>query len=386
MSGERRALRSDFALAEDPLLLDASSAGTGGPEAQTAPVWVQILREGQFVRGPERRFELTPKAFEEMVANHKRSGVDPAVDREHESWFSWEATEARGWVRELEVREDPKRPGLAALFGRVEWTDVGATEVRKKYFRYLSGGIHLQDTNRETGEPIGAVLDHLAICKNPFIQGMQPLSLNVPGPGRAQKEVSMSLIEALRKYLGLANADEVAIAKRVDELRPQLEQLAAGGRVLVVTDEALAALGLGRTQLTAETLSVGIVELGRKAKLGEKAAEDLKKQAEQALVAEVDKLIAEFKADPAERDDLLKLARFDLELFRRQTALRKPKAETERVQLGKKPKGADLSKKQDEAIAAFLEKNPQKTYTEALIACRRERPELFPAETSQEEV
>ncbi len=167
-----------------------------------------------------RKFALARKQFEEVIANHKASGVDPAVDREHESWSN-SGTEARGWVRELSIRPSTLSPGRDALVAKIELNDLGRVAVDNKHFRYLSMGIDLKGTNRMTGEPLGAVLDHLALVKRPFIEGMQPLSLSADQSPEKENHMLLTL-----KALGLkddaTDAEALSAVNALGDLRKEL--------------------------------------------------------------------------------------------------------------------------------------------------------------------
>ncbi len=164
-----------------------------------------------------RDFSLSRKQFEEAAANHKASGVDPAVDRGHETWLGADpGTEARGWVRALTVRPSALQPNRDALVATIELNDLGRNAVANKHFRYLSMGINLKGVDRQTGKPIGAVLDHLALVKRPFIEGMQPLSLSAD-----YSEQENHMLSTL-KALGLKDdASEGEALSAVENLKAQ---------------------------------------------------------------------------------------------------------------------------------------------------------------------
>jgi hypothetical protein len=214
----------------------------GGDEAADAadlskPVEIELALSGQY---KARDFSLTTKNFEEFIKNHERSGVDPAVDREHESWFGalfgGGGGEARGWVQSLDIKQASRDGRRSALVGKVELNDLGQHAVKNKHFRYVSIGFDRAGKDRQSGEPLGHVLDHLALVKRPFIEGMRPLSLSLSAQlGRPVEDGDSpmdQLAQQLRTMLGLAaDAPEEAIiaafAKRREQEATTAEQLKA---------------------------------------------------------------------------------------------------------------------------------------------------------------
>ncbi len=322
----------------DPLFAD-------GSEALSATTFErEIGLTGEY---KTRKFTLARKQFEEVIANHKASGVDPAVDRGHETWFGADpGTEARGWVRALSIRPSALAPNRDALVASIELNDLGKHAVANKHFRYLSMGINLKAVDLQTGQPIGAVLDHLALVKRPFIEGMQPLSLS-SSTGDEPEEIRM---ESLFKALGVkADADEA-------------EALSALTEKLSAKDAEINALKAQCEADAASSLSL---------------AEKVKAMEVEQLTKALDAKIDQFAVDPSERPALLELAAASPETFSKLLALRTPrnpggvKLET--------PKNADVSREalQEAAIEAYIAAHAGSDYTAAMIACASANPELF---------
>ncbi len=156
---------SRFALQGDALTVD-------GPTSE-----IEVILAGQY---KTRNLVIDEKAIDSMIANHVAAGVDPAVDCEHESWapLSLNRSPAMGWVKALSKRPSVADPTRQALVATVEWTDVGQAAVAAKHYRYISAGLDLGAKDRRSGQSIGVFLDHVALVKHPFVQGMQPLSLS----------------------------------------------------------------------------------------------------------------------------------------------------------------------------------------------------------------
>lgn len=270
------------ALLEEGFALAAPGSNSKGPPAR-----IQVAREGSWVGHPAGRFELTRDAFESMAANQVASGVMPCVDREHETWFGGgfeEPAGARGWAKRLLVDDDPRHKGKTALFAEVDWTEEGAEDVVKRRFLYVSGGFLLKAKSRATGEPIGSVLDHIAICKRPFIDQMEPLMNSLTtGAGRHHGGNLMNAVnKALALALGLAeNTPEEQI---LAELEKRKNGLAAAGPPGPAGDPKTEAR---------------IAELEKRALAAE----------ESTRVGLVDKAITEFRIKPAEKEFYLGLGK-----------------------------------------------------------------------------
>jgi hypothetical protein len=293
-----------------------------------------------------RGFALARKQFDQIVENHKRSGTDPAVDRGHETWFGGDpGTEARGWVRALTVRPSTMRPGRDALVAQIELNDLGRKAVDNKHFRYLSMGLNLKGRDALTGEPVGAVLDHLALVKRPQIEGMQPLSLSADVP--ASEETMKSLLLALGVK---EDADEkAALAALADK----------DSKIVALTAE----LNAAKAQTSAIEKSVQALEAANKAARLEK------------LEGKLDAKIAAFAIDAAEKPALLELAAASPETFEKLIALRQPRNPSgPELKLVKGP--SDSTALQTKAIEERM-KLTGESFDEALMSLATEKPELF---------
>lgn len=330
----------------DCVALDGEQPLFSGDEKPEAVFEREIGLTGEY---KTRGFALARKQFQEIVDNHKKSGTDPAVDRGHETWFGSDpGTEARGWVRELSIRPSKNHPKRDALVAQIELNDLGLKAVENKHFRYLSMGLNLKGRDALTGEPVGAVLDHLALVKRPQIEGMQPLSLSADVP--ASEETTM---KALLVALGVKeDADEKA---------------------------ALAALADKDKQMTALTaeLNASKAQNGTLEKRFASLEADAQAAKFAALAAKLDAKIADFSIDAAERDALLKLAKVSAEIFEETIALRKPRNPSgpplKLVDSGR----LDLKSRQDKAIADFMAANPGVDEFAALEQCSAANPDLF---------
>jgi hypothetical protein len=296
-----------------------------------------------------RGFALARKQFEQIVENHKRSGTDPNVDRGHETWFGADpGVEARGWVKALSIRPSTMRPGRDALVAQIELNDLGRTAVSNKHFRYLSMGLNLKGRDALTGEPVGAVLDHLALVKRPQIEGMQPLSLSADAP--ASEETTM---KSLLLALGVKeDADEKsALAALADK----------DSKIVALTAE----LGALKAKGDADEKRFAALEAANKAARLEK------------LEGKLDAKIAAFAVDAAEKPALLELAAASPETFEKLIALRQPRDPSgpalKIVNGGK----VDLLSRQQKVIAEYMAANAGADELTALSECAALQPDLF---------
>jgi hypothetical protein len=343
------------------------------PADLTKPLDVEIGLSGQY---KTRNFELTSKQFDEMIKNHEAAGVDPAVDRGHESWFSFVGNEpAVGWVRGLRIEQASGDARRKALVATVELNDLGQSAVKNGHYRYVSMGFDKAGKHRMSGEPIGAVLDHLALVKNPFIQGMRPLSLALSTKlGRLVEEEPMeALAQQLRGLLGLSAdaTEEQIIAALAAQRQKDAEKLAAAS--------AESTKALEEQKRINERLEAGLKAL----------SDDREARAAASWKATLAAKVAEFTISPAEATEQEKLTGGERDVAGRLLALRQPGAlkpagaATTIAGVKSTAKGTSeegLNAAQLGAVEAFKKANPGTDDAQALMGAMRETPELFSTE------
>lgn len=110
------------------------------------------------------------EACEAMANTYPLSVQDSMIDWEHESMGNTGSTEAAGWGKEAQVRED-------GLWVRAEWSDEGATAVNGKRFKFNSpcftreGLVHLGGNRYRVTQ-----LGRIALTNNPNLRGQKPLT------------------------------------------------------------------------------------------------------------------------------------------------------------------------------------------------------------------
>jgi hypothetical protein len=347
-------------------------AGAGEDDSAdlTKPFDVEIALTGSY---KTRNFELAGKQFDEMIANHRRTSVDPAIDREHETWFSFPSGPAHGWVRGMRVDAASSDARRKALVATIQLNDLGQHAIRNGHYRYVSIGFDKAAKDRQTGEPIGAALDHLALVKNPFIQGMRPLSLALSQRlGRAVEEEPMEqLAQQLRQALGLsAEATE--------------EQIIAAFAAQNGKDQAHAA---ERTTLANDLAEQKRIGARLEAEL-ERLSKDSEERATREWSATVDQAVKEFRLTPAESDEHKALTGAERTVAAKLLAKRVPNKPAPAVPTlptapgsimptNKGTTSEGLSAAQLEAITAYQKSNPEADAAAALTGAIVANPALF---------
>lgn len=335
----------------------------------TKPRDIEIALTGSY---KTRNFELTGQHFDEMIGNHRRTGVDPAIDREHESLFSLVSGPAHGWVKALRVDQASGDARRRALVATVQLNDLGQAAVRHGHYRYVSIGYDRAGKNRQTGEPVGHVLDHLSLVKRPYIEGMRPLSLALSSRlGRPVEEEPMEqLAQHLRTMLGLAaDAPEEAI---IAALAKRRESDAAAAQALTALDEQKRVNARLEAELT-------------------RLSKDVDERASREWCGVVDQALKDFRLTPAEAEEHKTLAGAERAVAARLLAKRQPN----------KPAGTDvggalsgaggdrasadgdhdpmaLSAAQREALSKYEAAHPGMSPDDVFVACVAANPALFP--------
>jgi hypothetical protein len=253
-----------------------------------------------------------------------------------------------GWVKSLSKRPSSADPSRNALVAQIEWTDVGKAAVAAKHFRYVSAGLDMKAKDRLTGKEIGVMLDHVAIVKHPFVQGMQPLSLSADSQTPTQEKRMKSVFKALGLKEDASEEDAAAALKALTDKA-------------AAKDAEIATL---KAQTSATDARIASLEAAAKAARTEK------------LTALLDDKIAKFAVDPSERAALLELATSSPETFEKLIGLRLPRDPSgPALKVVKVP--SDLLSRQKKAISDYMAANAGVEEVDAVIACASLHPDLF---------
>ncbi len=222
------------------------------PEGNEPPTEIRVFKNGltETTKGPVL---FDDKAAEAVMAEFQDRGRDALpFDIAHgmlNPFAPPDAHKAAGWFKP-EVRED----GLYAA--NIEWTEFGATALRKREFRYFSPAILRDHDSGRVRELINIALTNIPATKH-----QKPLVAHDADPTAR----SSPMLEQILKALGVHSEAE-ALSAAVE-----LNNLLAGVLALTGAQNAVAALAIATGwKQSSEALAkrVGELELeGKKIKL-----------------------------------------------------------------------------------------------------------------------
>lgn len=161
------------------------------------PDWIQLIPAGESVGADGRTFvNNAPDQFLAASSSYQRIPGAWAIDFDHQTQLATNAqaggrAPAAGWIVELQNRD-------GAIWGRVEWTDLGSDAVRKRHYRGISPVFAF---NKASKRAIGLMT--AALTNNPNLD----LALNARQPSQERNSMDW-----LKKQLGLAeNATDDAV-------------------------------------------------------------------------------------------------------------------------------------------------------------------------------
>lgn len=170
--------------------------------------WIHVATAGEFVYDGEP-MTLTAETFDAFIKNFGEQKNPLPVYLNHDE------QQAEGWVLDL------KREG-EELFANMEFgTDI-ADAIAKGKWRFCSMGFSLESVSRTTGDPIGPELMEVSLTNEPFLDGLQPVSLSRAPKGRVR--MGMDVREIIQKHIkdGGSLADiESALASIKDGTEPE---------------------------------------------------------------------------------------------------------------------------------------------------------------------
>jgi hypothetical protein len=140
--------------------------------------WIQIACCGSFVSQRYGKFEISPDDLRTMLRNFKtvtpKAPTQLPVDYDHLSMDPKAPGDgkAAGWFEDLELRNDDQE-----LWGRVTFTPSAAQAIRAHEYRFISPSF-VKNYVHKDGRPIGTTLIAAAITNQPFLEGMQAISLS----------------------------------------------------------------------------------------------------------------------------------------------------------------------------------------------------------------
>ncbi len=198
-------------------IIFVSFDGTGVPD------WVRLMPKGTFrpASASDRRGPFVLSDLAGVIAATE-PGLPLLVDEDHVSLQPGVAAPARGWIVELQARDD-------GLYGRVEWTETGRALVAERAYRGFSPVF-----TAGKGGVVEKVLS-LSLTNSPALPELNMF--------HSERNHTVEMTVALRQALGLPDtADDAAILARVTE--------------------TVAAMGSHTTGLTGLASAAGIASTG----------------------------------------------------------------------------------------------------------------------------
>lgn len=349
---------------------------------------IQICMTGHWEHPWYGAFDIFVKHLTQMKQNHRQRKGKLVVDYQHSSYSSDpDEAIAAGWAtkgKPLRVDDfDLDGEVRKGMWLSVDWTAKAVERIRAREYRFTSPTIEWESKDRETGEDVGTLLDSVALTNQPWIEGMEAVSLTRPrvfysvpaeevskpegGGNEMDKEIREALglaedavvtIEHLRKYVEMQDQDPVegggggggdpadpqppVQARRLNPSRdpnaePSVLATTLPGGIVVVD---------GMVQLSAEQYTV----LQTNVSAGVAAAKSLKKMTAQKLV---DDAITARKLLPAERESYLELAQSNLKMAEKLLAARVPLSDTLFAETGSGEAGEGGDDDKSLALAEF---------------------------------
>lgn len=265
---------------------------SGAEVSRDVPEWIHIMPFGRYEH-PQGSFEITPEIAKQIVANFRSDPRDLVLDYEHQSLnttSNGQPAPAAGWIKDLEIRED-------GIWGRVDWTPEAQRYIRNREYRYVSPVYVPEYKDPKTGEVIGPKIVSVALTNTPFLPDLKPIT----NKNQNWEVEEMERLITLAEKVGVEITDDLrkdpdalakAISAKIDEIRTEGNDEKSYGDPATVKEMAdqLAAL---QKELVKAKQEIAMKEATEK----------------------VDKLIADGRLLPAQRDWAIQYAMKDPQGF-----------------------------------------------------------------------
>lgn len=130
--------------------------------------WFHIVPIGQFPHTASSSIQIIDPQAIAAILNNTRLPI--LVDRDHFSYDPDKPSEAYGWIRHLQNRDD-------GLWANIDWTDLGRDALLSKRYRFASPVWLARDIERLPNNQIRPLrLDSVGLTNSPNLRGMVPLS------------------------------------------------------------------------------------------------------------------------------------------------------------------------------------------------------------------
>ena len=313
--------RDAYALSGRRLALRAQ-VGISGDDPETRTCWIDVAGPGEWKGHPAGPFTLDVDKFAACIAAFDAQANPIVVDYDHASLSVNPdgGAPAAGWVQSLELRGD-------RLWACVEWTPESAAAIRAGKFKFCSGVFVFDEPDRVTGGNTVCAIDSVALTNRPFIDGQQPIALtrrnlSMDENAAPADDAAKMLAARLMEVTGL---DAAALLAALDASKDAIAAAFAGKAEVEIEAPMAAPAAPAATPapapppaalhaptspdavaLTVDAMKAELAALRLElAPLREQAA----KNADAALVGEVDAAIAAGKVHPAAKTHYVTLAR-----------------------------------------------------------------------------
>ena len=129
----------------------------------------QILKYGSYVDkyDPDEKMIINKELGEELIKNKKRYPDIPFSDGHPSLFGSDKATDNLGWVQTIELEDD-------GVYAEIDVLSAKAKEgIEDGTIKHVSVGMFRNYLDNETGNRVGARLEHLAAVPSPYLKGMK---------------------------------------------------------------------------------------------------------------------------------------------------------------------------------------------------------------------
>ena len=203
--------------------------------------WYHLIPKGEFettiegTDGSERKVMqvVDNAALTAIINRFKAEAAEPnfpglRVDFDHFSYEPDQSSEAAGWIKELQNRED-------GVWGRVDFSDTGEAAVTGGRFKLCSPAWKPKDCEKLAANRYRPLrLDSVALTNNPNMKGMVPWTNTAAGISEVLGGTNMSnQTEALSRLCGYAGIT-LAPDANVNAGRAAYDQLFRNRRDLAV--------------------------------------------------------------------------------------------------------------------------------------------------------
>lgn len=157
---------------------------------------VQLLREGKFTHAVYGEVLISADHLNLMKSNFDGNvrGIDISIDYTHDNEGG--ENPAACWIKNLEVRSNKDGKGKG-LFAKVEFTPKGQKLVSEKEYKYSSADFSIDYIDQD-GKHHPYVLRGGTLTNRPFIKGMNPIKLSEYKPKENNPMNKEQLIAALK--------------------------------------------------------------------------------------------------------------------------------------------------------------------------------------------